>query len=321
MKESEWIEKLLAPLAGKPALGLCDDAAILPKLENEEWIVSTDALLEGVHYPKGLGGKDIARRLIASNLSDLAAKGARPKGYFLTFIANMPDKEAQAFVRVLEAYQQQLGWELWGGDSVSGDIPMFSLTVFGTVPYGKMIKRSTAKEGDSVFVSGTIGDAYIGRLMIEGKIKDQNAFLKQRFLQPTPRNGLGEALIDLAHSAIDISDGLLADIGKIALSSNVEIELRKDAIPISSFAKKYIENGKGVDALLRAGDDYEIAFTIDPHRKEEAFRLAKMHETDIHEIGQVTKATKAPSLSIGGKVYKLANGGAAGLGYQHILSL
>jgi thiamine-monophosphate kinase len=256
------IARLLAPLATLPgAYGLTDDAATLQIATGDELVVTTDALVERVHFFGDDAPDDLAAKLLAVNLSDLAAKGADPLCYslVLSLPRHVDDCWVELFARGLADSQLRWGITLLGGDSVSTDGPItLAATVMGTVPAGRMVRRAGARVGDGIYVTGTIGDAALALLQIErGGTVDP--FLRGRYGRPTPRLELARWVRDHAHAAIDVSDGLAADCNHLAAVSNVRCEIEWDLVPLSSPAALLL----GADPALRervlgGGDDYEL---------------------------------------------------------------
>jgi len=266
--EFQLIAQLFAPLAAAPgAFGLEDDAAIIPPREGADLVVTTDALVEGVHFLASDPPEMVAKKALRVNLSDLAAKGAVPHGYLLSLSlpASIDMPWLESFARGLREDQAEFALSLLGGDTTSTPGPLsIAITAFGHVPAGTMIRRVGAKPGDLVFVSGTIGDGGGGLAVL----KDEEVapfhrdYLISRYRLPTPRLALGEALRGVATASLDVSDGLLADLGHIAEASGVRIVVEAERIPRSAALAALW--GDGMDAIIRAatsGDDYEIAFT------------------------------------------------------------
>lgn len=280
MDEFTLIKTYIAPLAEMPeALGLMDDAAVIPAGNGMEYAVTKDALVEGVHFLPGTAPEDLARKILGVNLSDMAAMGAVPKYYLIAgcLTPNITEEWHQRFTAELHKMQHEYGCILIGGDTVKHkDTLAFSVTMLGEVPEGKALKRSGAKAGDDVWVSGTIGDAALG-------LHSEDTYLRGRYLRPQPRVGLGIALREIAHAAVDISDGLVADIGHIASASELHIVLEAAAIPLSDAAK-----GADIKAILTGGDDYELAFTAAPENREKIAAIAVEAGVKLSRIGHVT---------------------------------
>jgi len=294
--EFELIARLFAPLATAPgAFGLTDDAAIITPPAGEELVVTTDALVEAVHFLRSDPPASIAKKSLRMNLSDLAAKGAAPIAYLLAL--SLPDATDMAWLKTfahgLGEDQREYGVSLIGGDTTRTPGPLtLAITALGSVPRGTMIRRAGAKKGDLVFVSGTIGDAGAGLAILKGEgvaipdaVRDE---LVARYREPSPRVSLGPALRGLASAALDVSDGLLADLGHIAETSQVRIEVDAGRIPLSPALLAL--RGNDLAALVRAataGDDYEIAFTAPERARSAILKIAAEACVPVTEIGRV----------------------------------
>ncbi|MDF2781719.1 MAG: thiL, partial [Geminicoccaceae bacterium] len=264
--EFAFIAERLRPLAaGSPgALDLADDAALLDPPAGSELVLTKDAMVAGVHFLPDDPPGDIARKLLRVNLSDLAAMGAAPLGYLLALIrpkATAEDWLAE-FCRGLAEDQATFGIGLLGGDTVSTPGPLaLSLTALGHVPRGAALRRGGAKPGDDIWASGTLGDAALGLKVLQGELEAAPAVgaqLVERYRLPQPRLALGQTLRGLASAALDVSDGLLADLGHILETSAVGAEIHAAALPLSPAARAL----PGVrEAALAGGDDYELLFT------------------------------------------------------------
>ncbi len=265
--EFEQIAALYRPLTrGAPeALSLLDDAAVIPQRPGFDLVITKDALVAGVHFlpddPLGL----VARKLLRVNLSDLAAKGAEPYGYFLaTAWPESHDWPArQAFAEGLRVDGGAFDLILLGGDTVSTPGPLtLSVTMLGWAPAGGMIRRGAAKLGDRVLVSGTIGDGGLGLRAAQGALADPTGELADRYRLPRPRLDLREALRAGASAAADVSDGLIADAGHVAKASDLGLRLDLDRLPLSEPAAAWLQaqpdRAKALLWLASAGDDYEI---------------------------------------------------------------
>lgn len=288
--EFDLIAKLLAPLTGGDdrALGLLDDAAVIPQKAGLDTVVSTDTLVADVHFLMTEPADVIARRLLRVNLSDVAAMGAEPFAYFLnlTLPAGTEDAWLESFAAGLKVDQEKFGIRVLGGDTTRTPGPLsLSVTIFGETPTGHALRRSTARPGDVVFVSGTIGDAGLGlsRLRDGAGAADP---LVRRYQLPDPRVSLGRALRDIASAMADVSDGLLADLGHICTASGVGATINLAAVPVSEAARSIIGDvQKDVLGLLTSGDDYELVFTVSPDRANAARKAAETAGTPISEIG------------------------------------
>ena len=267
LSEFALIAKHFAPLARDPAaLALSDDACVLKPEAGRELIITTDALVEGVHFLADDPPDLIAAKALAVNLSDLAAKGAEPRGYLMALALppTIDDAWLACFVRGLSLSQTQYGASLLGGDTTSTPGPLtIAITALGTAPVGAMIRLRGARPGDGVYVSGTIGDAGAGLAILQGAVAAGEGadFLIGRYRQPTPRLGLGKALRGVATASLDVSDGLIADLGHIADVSSVRLVVDANRIPRSPALLQFWPGEEGILRAATAGDDYEIAFT------------------------------------------------------------
>lgn len=295
--EFALIAELFAPLAARApgALGLKDDAALLAQQAGRELVATADMLLENVHFRPDDPPGSVARKALRVNLSDLAAMGAAPLGYLLCIA--VPDDCDMAWLRAfaagLAADQAAFGLDLLGGDTTGsrGGV-CISVTALGSVAAGAALLRSGARPGDRVFVSGTVGDAAFGldclTDALDGLPSPDREALVARFLVPTPRLALGGALAGLATAAADVSDGLVADLGHIAESSGVAVEIRAAAAPLSPAVRRIV--GGRPDLLARAltgGDDYELVFTAPEARREAVVAAAAAVGVPVAEIGAV----------------------------------
>ena len=261
MAERDFIARLLAPLAPTPAArGLADDAAVWMPPIGRSLVFTHDVLAAGVHYLPDDPPSDVAWKLLAVNLSDLAAMAATPAGVLLGLGLSAAEDDAwrEAFVAGLGRALETFGVSLWGGDTVTGlDRAVLGLTAVGWVEPGKVMGRSGARPGDALWVSGSIGDAGLGLAIAKGEAPYDKALLN-RFRRPTPRLALGRALGGVATAGMDISDGLLIDATRLAAASGVALEIDLDAVPLSRPAA-------GLDDVLArvaAGDDYELLFSL-----------------------------------------------------------
>lgn len=264
LSEFDLIDRLFAPLATSPgAFGLKDDVAMIAPRVGHDLVVTTDAIVEGVDFFANDPPETIARKALRVNLSDLAAKGAEPAAYLLTLM--LPKKIGgeflENFVHGLKSDQDKFGIVLLGGDmSATSGVLSISVTAFGYIPTGQLVRRNGARVGDLVFVTGTIGDSGAG-LSLRKEGKRESSRLIDRYRVPESRVAFASA-VRHASASIDISDGLLADLGHVAETSGVRIAIDADKIPRSPELKALW--GDSEDAIVRAataGDDYEIAFT------------------------------------------------------------
>ncbi len=301
MNELNLIQKFFQPLAktSTASHNLSDDAARFSINRNEELIVSTDTLVEDVHFLKSDGGFNIASKLLLTNLSDLAASGAKPLYYTLNFSKNknLDQKFITDFCRGLSSIQKKFNLSLIGGDTVCSKKLFFSVTIFGTIKKGESLLRSGAKSGDLIFVSGSIGDAFLGLNLKQKKDLSEKHLLSRHF-SPTPRIELGKALLKskISRCAIDVSDGLLSDLRHICTSSKLDAEIHLEKIPISPEAKNFLQKNPGQKNpeiklldLISGGDDYELIFTSDKKNLRKILDLQKSLKLDLTCIGTMKK--------------------------------
>lgn len=312
--EFDWIERLLRPLTlGAPgALDLLDDAAIIRPREGHDLVVTKDAMVAGVHFLPEDPLDTVGRKLLAVNLSDLAAKGAEPIGYFLSVAwpRGTPWSEKALLAEGLR--QAGLDWRLplLGGDTVSTPGPLtLTATVMGEVPAGGMIRRAAARPGDLLVVSGPIGDGWLGLQAARGQMDAQR--LAAHYRTPRPRLDIVGALRQFARASADISDGLLADAGRIAIASGLSVEIDLDQMPVSPEAAAWLsaqpDEAAARLSLATGGDDYQIACAIDP-AEPPALHAAERGLTVVgrFRVGQGVTAT------FGGRSIPLK-----GLGWTH----
>jgi thiamine-monophosphate kinase len=270
--EFGWIASLRALTLGDPrALDLADDAAVLPARPGFDLVISKDAMVEGVHFLAGEAPDVIARRLLRTSLSDLAAKAADPFGYLL-LTAWPPGKDLayrDEFRRGLEVDGRAYGVVLLGGDTVSTPGPFtLSATVFGWTEAGRAVLRSGARVGDSLVVCGPIGDGFLGLKAARGEIADPNGALAERYRLPRPLFELRDALRAHARAAADVSDGLLADAGHIAEASGLGLTIEIFDFPISGAAQAWCgaqaDEAEARAELAAGGDDYAVVCAVAP---------------------------------------------------------
>lgn len=303
--EDSLIARYFRPLATDPgAFGLTDDAAVLKAL-GEDIVVTTDAIVEGVHFLPDDPPQTIAQKALRVNLSDLAAKGATPAGFVLTLaLRRVDDSWLTAFARGLGEDTSAFNCPLLGGDTVSTPGPlMVSITAFGRVAPGKMIHRSGARPGDHVVVTGTIGDAALGLdILKKGRVAAAFAndaasrdMLVGRYRVPQPRNVLASAIRAHAHAAMDVSDGLAGDLAKLCAASAVSAAIELAAIPLSKAASAALEAGAvGMTEIVSGGDDYEILCTVAPDAFKPLAQAAKAAGVTASRIGTIVAADGAP---------------------------
>ena len=265
-REATFVEALRGLATDPAARGLNDDAAVLPRPDGD-LVLTHDILVEGVHYLPDDPPASVAWKLVAVNLSDLAAKGAVPLGLLLGYAMTDDESWDAAFLEGLRAAVQAFNVQLLGGDTVrmpAGSPRALGLTAIGKAPVGGAPLRSGAKPGDTLWVSGTIGDAALGLAMRQGKATG-DAALVERYQRPQPRLAFGQALAPLVSAMADVSDGLLLDAQRMAAASGLAIEIDLAKIPLSSAFEA--SRGSDLDARLFAvtgGDDYELLFAAGP---------------------------------------------------------
>lgn len=313
------IARFFAPLAsGAPgALGLTDDAALVDCPPGERLVVTVDAMVEGVHFLADDPPELVARKLVRVNLSDLAAMAARPVGYFLTTALpkSRGDDWLAGFAAGLAQDQAEFGITLLGGDSVSTPGPVsLTLTALGRVPAGAEVRRGGARPGDLVFVSGTIGDGALGLEAAQGKLDGvlepaDVAYLADRYRLPRPRVGLGPRLSGLASAMMDVSDGLVGDLGHICEVSGVAGVIEVGRVPLSS-AAALLPNR--LETILTGGDDYELLFTVPPERRDAVTAAADAAGVPVTTIGRIEAGQGVRVLDGEGREMALA-----GIGWRH----
>jgi thiamine-monophosphate kinase len=249
-------------------LGVGDDAAVLECPPGAQLIAAIDSLVEAVHFPPGSPPRSIGHRALAVNLSDLAAMGAEPAWALLALALPAADEAwLGEFSAGLDALARQHGVALVGGDTTGGALCV-TVQVLGFVPRGAALTRSGGRPGDAVFVSGTTGDAAAGLLLEQSRLALSDAlqaqWLRDRFRYPTPRVSLGRALRGLASACIDVSDGLLADCGRLAHASGCGVDLDYAALPLSGALQAAVGAARAHELALTGGEDYELCFCVPP---------------------------------------------------------
>jgi thiamine-monophosphate kinase len=303
--EDSLIARYFRPLATDPgAFNLTDDAAIL-KTSGDDLVVTTDAIVEGVHFLLGDPPDTIARKALRVNLSDLAAKGATPAGFVMTLaLREANDAWLGPFARGLGEDAKSFGCALLGGDTVSTPGPkMVSITAFGLTPPGGMVHRDTARPGDRIVVTGTIGDAALGLDILKGGAvaaalgndAAATAMLIERYRVPQPRVGLAKVVREFASAAMDVSDGLAGDLAKLCAASDVSAVIDAPGIPLSPTAAALLTRGiVGIEAIVAGGDDYEILCTIPENRLVAFADAARLAGVPVTSIGSVMAGSAPP---------------------------
>jgi thiamine-monophosphate kinase len=305
LQGEEAIIALLAPLTeGAPgAFGLKDDCALLTPEPGTELVLKTDPVAEGVHFLSVDPPEDIAWKALAVNVSDLAAKGAQPVGYLMALsFPEAPSRQwLTAFAAGLGEAQRRFGCRLLGGDTDRRPGPLtVSITVVGVVPQGLMVRRGTAKPGDLLLVSGSIGDAALGLALLRdpapgaawGLTAAEAEALVRRYRRPEPRLAVGPALRAYASAAMDVSDGLAKDLDRMLRASRVAGRVSAADVPLSGAARKFVAHGPDRDRrlaqLIAAGDDYEVLAAVPAARAAELRAAAAAAGMPMTEIGRLS---------------------------------
>jgi len=295
--EFELVARHFAPLAHlfPGAYELRDDAAVISPSSGNELVVKTDAIVASVDFPPETAPELIARKALRVNLSDLAAKGAHPRAYLLDLVVpvTVDEKWIANFAAGLRGDQAEYGVHLIGGDLSSTPGPVAAaVCIFGEVPVGRMIRRGGAQPRDTLFATGTIGDAALGLAALKGELAElddgSRRFLVDRYRLPQPRVTLGCALMGTATAAIDISDGLIADLRHLCDVSRVDAIVEAKSVPLSPAARKAIAGAPWrLETALTGGDDYEVLFTAPHDAAERMSELARSTGIAITPIGRI----------------------------------
>ena len=288
--EFAFIARHFRDLAGPGGLGLADDAAVFLPPPDRELVVAADAMVSGVHFLPGDPPHTIGAKLLRVNLSDLAAMGATPFGYLMTLSipSDLPPDWFASFADGLRDDQLRYGLSLLGGDTTSTRGPLvLSLTILGHVAPGAALRRNGAKSGDDVWVTGTIGDGTLGLAALQHQLGDPDGSLTDRYRLPRPRLGL--SLAGIAHAAIDVSDGLLQDLGHLCRESGVGARIETALVPASAAATA--AGPKWLERRLTGGDDYELLLAVPPSSAPALLRNAAAAEVAVTRIGIFDGAT------------------------------
>ena len=313
--EFDLIARYFAPLAtAEPgALGLTDDAAVLSVENGRRLVVTTDTLASGVHFLSSDPPETVAAKLLAVNLSDLAAMGARPLAYTISIAlpVGWSNRELHrwldSFTQGLLAGQGEMGLNLIGGDTIKTPGPnCLTVTALGTIQAGAELRRSGARPGDTIYVSGTIGDAALGLKALMGELPnladDQRVALIDRYRVPQPRIALGQRLVGVAHGAADVSDGLVADLQHICDASRLSATLEAVRTPLSVAAEAaVVRDPRLLASVLTGGDDYELVFTASLDNAEVIDVIShdlSLRLTAIGRMGSVAPREGRPSVKV-----------------------
>lgn len=325
LNEFSLIEKYFSSLgtASGVTLGVGDDAAVLDIPKREQLVVTVDTLVAGVHFPHNALPSDVAHRCLRVNLSDIAAMGAQPRWFTLALTLPDPNEDwLRQFSQALSDDAELFNCALVGGDTTAGPLSI-TIQLFGTVPKGKALTRSGAQAGDAIYVTGSLGEAAaalslfgIGdQVVIDHEVERETLF--QRFYRPEPRLADGLKLRDLASAALDISDGLLADLGHIAKASHLGAEIQLEQLPVKPWLKALAEPEQITEWVLSGGDDYELCFTVPQENCAAVDALIEQGELSAVCIGQMTNEPGVRCFSFEGNSMQRSLVNIEQSGYQH----
>lgn len=310
--EFDLISKYFRPLAGPEGLGLIDDAACVKVSPQNDMIITKDILVECVHFRSDDPTELLAHKILAVNVSDCVAKGAKPTLYWLGLALprDLNDDWLKSFSFGLKNAQSLFGCKLAGGDTSVTDGPLvISLTLIGTASTGQMITRSGAKAGDDIYVTGTLGDASLGLWCLEKRVEDMKELISA-FQKPMPPFALGIKLGTLANSSADISDGLMADATHISQASDVGMLIHKDDLPLSEQGAQLLRKEPELwPKVWSGGDDYQIVFTAPKSQRDRVSKLATDKNTLVTRIGETTVALGVQLLDQSGEIVQVTSGG------------
>ncbi len=302
--EFELIARYFNRPARNAVLGVGDDCALVDVANGMDLACSVDTMVAGTHFFPDVDPENLGHKALAVNLSDMAAMGAMPYWALLALTLPAVNHEwLEKFAKGFFDLASEFDVSLIGGDTTRGHLSM-TVTIMGEVPAGAALKRSGARAGNDIWVSGTVGDAALavahrhGRLVLEA---DDYHEAVMRLYEPTPRVKLGQALRGLATSAIDISDGLLADLGHICKLSKVAATVELESIPVSSIGAKHLGSKEGLSAIVAGGDDYELCFTAPTNARESIEELTDVLGVNLTRIGQVGSGSGVKLLDESGR--------------------
>jgi thiamine-monophosphate kinase len=317
--EERLIARFFRPIATDPgALGLIDDAAIWTPPPDTDLVLKTDAIVGGVHFFASDPAGTVAQKALRVNLSDLAAKGARPVGFLLALALprGIGNAWLAAFSRGLKRDAHAFGCPLLGGDTDRTPGPVtVSIAAFGHVPRSAMVRRDGARSGHIIYVTGTIGDAVLGLLMrrqpkrtaFRGLSRAEKAHLADRYLLPRPRLALANTVRRFASASIDVSDGLAGDLGKLVAASGVGARIEAARVPLSPAARKALAvEARLLETVLSGGDDYEIVCTVPPARRARFEAAARRANVKVSPIGRIETGEGVKIVGRDGKPIRLA---------------
>jgi len=315
LSEFSLIQRYFTRATPGAVLGVGDDAALVQVKSGMELAISTDMLVSGTHFFADADPYLLGHKALAVNISDMAAMGAQPR--WATLAISLPNEDPawlERFSAGFFALADQYQVELIGGDTTCGPLNL-SVTIMGEVPQGSALRRDGAQLGDEIWVSGKLGDAALALAHMQGKLTLDEAVFNasaSALHQPQPRVALGISLLGIAHSAIDISDGLLADLGHILQRSKVAAEIHFDAIPVSTHLRPWLAEEVGRQCALAGGDDYELCFTAPVEKHAQLEKLGTQLELQLSCIGKIVAGS--------GCIVCAANGSEMtikGAGYEH----
>ena len=321
MNEFEFIQSQLAGLAGPEGLDLQDDVALWSPPGGQDVVISTDTIVEGVHFPQGKFDAQLAQKLIRVNVSDIVAKGADPLGYSLSLSLNadVSSENLKSFCHGLAQDQNEYGVKLWGGDTTRTSGPnVLMINIIGTVPLGKMVSRSGAQADDILYLLGPIGDAYVGLKVLQKQScsrlsEAESSYLAESYHVPKPPFEMRHLIRRFANAAIDVSDGLIADAGHIADASNVRLDIMLAQIPTSEAVASWLalqaDALKSRIALATGGDDYTVLMSVGAQNADKLEAEANSLGYKINKIGLVSSGKDVRVLTKDGDLIPIENPG------------
>ena len=313
--EFDLISRHFTRPAANAVLGVGDDCALVDVTNGMDLTVSTDTMVSGTHFFPDVNPEHLGHKALAVNLSDIAAMGAMPYWAMLALtVPNVDHAWLAAFAKGFFDLAAEYNVSLIGGDTTRGPLTL-TVTIMGEVPAGAALRRSGAKAGNDVWVSGNVGDAALAVAHRHGKLVLTESDYHEavmRLYEPTPRVALGQALRGQATAAIDISDGLLADLGHICRLSGVGATVDMASIPVSAIGAKHFDTDAGRTAIVAGGDDYELCFTAPANSRESIAELTDVLGVPLTRIGQIKRGKGVSLLGTDGKAVKVD-----GRGYDH----
>ena len=321
MAEFELIERYCHGIGSdhkETILGVGDDAAVVSIPSGFELAISVDTMVSGVHFFHDVSPAKLAHKLLAVNLSDMAAMGAEAKWATIALTQpNLDETWLSEFMRSTDLYAKRNGVQLIGGDSTQGPLTL-TMQIMGLVPQGQSLTRSGAKSGDDVYVSGELGDAALALSLINAGSQDISQVLLDKLERPEPQLALGQELLRLASACIDVSDGLLADLKHVANLSGVSIHIELNKLPVSSLYEAHLKHTGNYDFALAGGDDYQLAFSANQSQRTNLAAVSQRLGVELTRVGKVVTADSPQVLAfMDGQPYRLDGGE----GYQHFRSL